>query len=180
MVLGERALLLNLLKSAIPSAGSAVPAWDSRTMKGERSVHTPIPTGRSEALRLAAAEMVRRSRSEQGLPPTVIDRSALRQIAGLLGLGTNRDEGQSRPSSMVSTSDEGTRPQAANSAIDAPDHIKRCSAEAVAAPNIRADNAANGDGGHRFPALDVEYVPASKASCSCALADMGADTPARR
>lgn len=106
-------------------------------MKSERSVHT-IPTGRSEVLRLAAAEMVRRTRTEQGLPPTVIDRCALRQIAALLGIGSKRDESQPRPSSRDFVSEEGTLPKAASSALDAVDHIEPCSAEAVAAPNIRA------------------------------------------
>jgi hypothetical protein len=99
---GLRGAPLKYCGPATPSIRSVVPVLASKTVREARSAQDQPLNERRQSLRLAAADLVRRTRTEQGLPPTIIDLQALHRVAVILN-GTSTDgDGHIRP---VSTAD---------------------------------------------------------------------------
>lgn len=94
---GLRGVPLNYCEPATPSIRSVVPALASKTVREPRSAQDQALNERRQSLRLAAADLVRRTRAEQGLPPTIIDLQALHRVAVLLSGTSNDGDGHIRP-----------------------------------------------------------------------------------
>jgi hypothetical protein len=98
---GLRGAPLRYCEPATPSIRSVVPALASKTVREARSAQAQTLNERRQSLRLAAADLVRRTRIEQDLPPTIIDLQALHRVAVLLS-GTSKDgDGHIRPPSTA-------------------------------------------------------------------------------
>ena len=80
----------------MPSTRSVFPALPSKTVREVRSGQDRTLTERRQWLRQAAADLVRRTRTEQGLPPTIIDLQALHRVAALLSGNSNDGDGHIR------------------------------------------------------------------------------------